>query len=273
MPADPIETSTPLAEISQGPGAFELFLDKNQKGIVVFAIVLALAAVGIVVYRGIETSRQETAGAALTKASDLAAYKAVVDGNADTKGAGSAMVLLADSQWTAGQQDDAIGTLRKFLESYPGHPAVPTAKASMGSKLMSQGKSGDAAKIFEDLTSDPDAKFLAPYALIALGDMARAAGDLDKARESYEKVSNYPESNFAETATKRLAVLKSKAPVEIDAPPTPPPAPSAPANGAQTLPGGLDLAPVEDTPPSSEFDTQPIIPPSAPPTPPSPAPH
>ena len=184
------------------------------------------------------------------------------------------MVLLQESQWTAGHHDDAIGTLRKFIESYPEHPAVPTAKASLASKLMSQGKSGDAAKIFEDLTSDPEAKFLAPYALIALGDMARAAGELDKARESYEKVSNYPESNFAEAATKRLAILKSKAPVEIDAPPPPPPtAPPVPANGGKAFPGGLDLAPVEDAPPSSELEAQPVIPPSAPPTPPSPAPH
>ena len=45
MSADLKESPTPLAEISQGPNAFEAFLDRNQKAIVVFAIALAIAAV------------------------------------------------------------------------------------------------------------------------------------------------------------------------------------------------------------------------------------
>ncbi len=76
MSADLKESSVPLAEISQGPNAFEAFLDRNQKGIVVLAILLAIGAVGLVIYRGIETSRQESAGAALTKAADLASFQA-----------------------------------------------------------------------------------------------------------------------------------------------------------------------------------------------------
>ncbi len=78
MSADLKESPVPLAEISQGPNAFEAFLDRNQKGIIVFAILLALGAVVAVIYRGVERSRQETAGAALTKAADLAALQAVV---------------------------------------------------------------------------------------------------------------------------------------------------------------------------------------------------
>ncbi len=64
------------------------------------------------------------------------------------------MVLLADSQWTGGKKDEAVGTLQKFIAASPSHPAIPTAKASLGSKLMDQGKTGDATKVFEDLASD-----------------------------------------------------------------------------------------------------------------------
>ena len=166
MSADLKESPVPLAEISQGPNAFEAFLDRNQKGLVVFAIVLAISAIGVVIYRGVENSRQQTAGIALSKAEDLASLQAVVDGNDHTLAAGSAMVLLANRQWTEGKQDDAIGTLKKFIASYPGHPALPAAKANLGSKLMAQGKtamppssSKNLSPILKPATSRPSPSF------------------------------------------------------------------------------------------------------------------
>jgi predicted negative regulator of RcsB-dependent stress response len=244
MSTDLKDSPVPLAEISQGPNAFEAFLDRNQKGLIVFAILLALGAIAAVIYRGVERSRQETAGAALTKASDLASLQAVVDGHSGTVAAGSALVLLADSQWADGKKDEAVGTLQKFIADSPAHPAIPTAKANLGSKLMSQGKTGDATRIFEDLASDSSARFIAPFALISLGDMAKAAGETDKAETSYNKVkSDFPDSSFADMATKRLAILKAKPPVEID----PPPAPEKPADPAEALksqlPPGVTVTP------------------------------
>jgi predicted negative regulator of RcsB-dependent stress response len=227
MSADLTESPVPLAEISQGPNAFEAFLDRNQKGIVIFAILLALGAVALVIYRGVETSRQQTAGAALNKAEDLASLQAVVTEHAGTTAAGSAMVLLANSQWTADKQDDAVATLRKFIAESPQHPAVPNAKANLASKLMAQGKSGDAAKLFEEISADPAASFIAPFALISLGDISKAAGDLEKAEGFYTKAKN-ADSSFADTASRRLAILKTKPPVEIEPPPAPPATPSAP---------------------------------------------
>lgn len=234
MSADLKESSVPLAEISHGPNAFEAFLDRNQKGIIVFAILLCIGAAALVIYRGIEKSREETAGAALNKASDTATYQSVVDQHANTTAAGSAMVLLADSQWAEGKKDESVATLRKFLESHPKHPASPTAKASLGAKLMSQGKTGDAAKVFEEITADPAARYIAPFALISLGDLAKAAGDLEKAEASYTKVrTDFADSSFADTASRRIAILKAKPPVEID-PPAAPKAPT-PSNEGPTI--------------------------------------
>ena len=252
MSTDLTESPVPLAEISQGPNAFEAFLDRNQKGIVVFAILLAIGAVALVIYRGVETSRQQTAGAALTKAADLAALQAVVTEHAGTTAGGSAMVLLANSQWTAGKQDDAVATLRKFIADSPEHPAIPTAKANLASKLVAQGKSGDAAKLFEELASDPAARFIAPFALISLGDISKAAGELEKADASYTKAkTDFPDSSFAGTATRRLAILKTKPPVEIE----PPPAPPAPTPETKpALPPGATITP---SAPAAEIPTAP----------------
>ncbi len=283
MSADLKESSVPLAEISQGPNAFEAFLDRNQKGIAVFAILLALGAAGLVIQRGMETNRQEDAGAALVKAEDTAALQGVLVNHADTKAAGSAMVLLANSQWTEGKKDEAIGTLRKFVSENPDHAAIPTAKASLGAKLMAQGKTGDAAKVFEELVADPASAYIAPFALISLGDMARADGDLEKAELDYVKVRNdFPDSNFSETATKRISTLKAKPPVEIE----PPPAPEKPADPVDPmsalksqLPPGISITPTPSpaTPaetPAAPVETPAVEAPAAPvETPAAPAPQ
>lgn len=262
MSADPKELSVPLAEISNAPSAFELFLDRNQKGIVVFAILLAIGAGALVVYRGMETNRQEDAGAALVKAEDAAGYLAVVDSHEGTKAAGSAMSLLADRQWTDGKQDEAIGTLQKFISTYPDHAAVSTAKASLGSRLMAQGKTAEATKIFDSLVADSASAFIAPFALISLGDIARAEGDLAKAESNYAKVrTEFPTSEFVDTVTRRIATLKAKAPAEIAPPPTPEKKPEDPLSGLKSsLPPGISITPVptpegEAAPAESSTDT------------------
>jgi tetratricopeptide (TPR) repeat protein len=160
------------------------------------------------------------------------------------------MVLLADRQWTAAKQDEAIATLRNFIAKSPDHPAAPTAKASLGAKLMAQGKSADASKVFSELASDPAARFIAPYALVALGDIAKAAGKLSEAEGAYTKAkTDFPGSSFAEIANGRLASVKAKAPVEIE--PAPPSAPPAPAAAAPVMPEPAKVeAPKVESPPT-----------------------
>jgi predicted negative regulator of RcsB-dependent stress response len=253
MSAEHPESPTPLAEISQGPSAFEQFLDNNQKNLIILTVLLVIGAAALVVYRGIEKSRQETAGAALNKAADLPSLQAVIQEHAGTHAAGSAMVLLAENQWNAGQQDAAITTLRNFISANADHPAFPTAQASLGSKLMAQGKSADASAVFQQIADDPKARFITPYALISLGDIARAAGDLDKAEASYNRAkTDFPDSSFTDTATQRIASLRATPPVEVEPPPAPPaevaPPAAAPAPTAVPAP---PTAPAESPAPAA----------------------
>lgn len=260
------ETSAPLGEIVQGPNKFEQFLDRNQKGLAILAVLLVLAALGLVIQRGIETSHQESAGAELVKADNLAGYQTLVDSNRDTVAGGSAMVLLADRQWADNKRDESIATLEKFIASSPDHAAIPSAKASLGAKLLAQGKTGEATKVFEGIIGSADAKFIAPYALLSLGDIALAAGDTTKAKESYAKITDdFPDSPFGQTANQRISSLTAKPPVEIDAPPVAPLAP--------TVPPAPGAAPMEDVPPVS-FPLTPnaAVPPVETPVPESPAP-
>jgi predicted negative regulator of RcsB-dependent stress response len=263
MSTDLKNSPTPLAEISQGPNAFEDFLDRNQKSVVVLALLLVIAAAGFVVYRGIAKSSEETAGAALNKAEDISSLQALIDQNGKTAAAGSAMVLLGNKQWTEGQQDAAIATLQKFIAENRSHPALPTAQASLAAKLMVQGKTADATKLFEEIAGNPSASFIAPFALISIGDIAKAGGDLTKAEASYTKAkTDFPDSSFSEVAGRRLAILKAKPPVEIEAPPVPE-TPVTPTDNSSEIPG---FTPIPGAP-AIEFPAE-TLPPEADVTPP-----
>lgn len=219
MSSNPIETPTPLAEISQGPSAFEAFLDRNQKLLIVAAIMLALATAAYVIYQGVEKSRQETAGAALIDAYEIDQLLEVINSHSGTQAAKSAQVLLADAQWNNGEKDKAVDTLKKFLAAHPDHPATATAKASLAAKLMKSDQSAEATALFEDIVDSPESRHLAPYSLICIGDIARAAGDLAKAENAYSRIAaEFNSSAFYNTAELRLRDLKAKAPTAIDPP-------------------------------------------------------
>lgn len=234
MPADRPESAVPLAEIAQGPSPFEQFLEKNQKLLVALAILIVIAAAGLVIYRGIENSHQLTAGAELVEADELPELQKLIANHSDTRAAHSAVILLAEEQWSAGQQDASIQSLREFVDSNPDHPALASARASLASKLMTQGKTGDASAVFQSIIDDNRSRYLAPYALISLGDLAKVAGDTGKAETLYSRARNeFPGSRFSNAAAERLAALKASPPVEVD-----PPAPAEPAPADATPPAG-----------------------------------
>lgn len=211
-----MESSSPLGEISQAPPALEVFLDKHQTKIIALAIILAIGAVVYVVHKGIVQSGEETAGGLLAKAEDISDLQGVVKNHEGTAAAFSAKVLLADKQWEDGQQDDAVATLKAFIEGGGKHPALAGAKASLASKLLAQGKQDEAATMFREITESPETRYLAPYAWICLGDIEAAKGNTDAAAKAYGMVaSDFPESSFAREASQRALMLKAKAPVEI----------------------------------------------------------
>lgn len=219
MSSKPSESATPLAEITQGPSKFEEFLDRNQKLLVVVAILIALGAAAFVVYRGIEQGRQETAGAELIAARDMNDLKTVINNHEGTQAAKSATVLLAEAQWDSDQQQESIATLEAFLAAEPDHPATPTAKASLAGKWMVQGKNAEAVELFEEIADDPSARHFAPYALICIGDIARSAGDTSRAEEAYSRASSeFSTSEYAGIASNRLRDLKAQPPVEVEPP-------------------------------------------------------
>lgn len=240
MADDPQTLATPLAEISQGPSAFELFLDRNQKSLLVLLILVILGIAGLVIYRGIEEGNRTTAGNILNRAKSAEDFQKVISAHPKTPAAATAHILLAEKQWSDNQKDAAIESLKSFLSAFPSHPGIPSAKASLAAKLMTQGKAAEAATVFEELTDDAASAYLAPYALLCLGDIAISGGDKDKAKKYYERAeANFPNSGFNEKITQRIASLEAARPVEIDPPPAPEPPidPAKPAFPTPFAPG------------------------------------
>jgi hypothetical protein len=133
--------------------------------------------------------------------------------------------LLADMQANEGKTDAAVQTLKDFIATHGDHAAKPTASAKLASQLMTQGKSVEASAIFQEIADNPTARYIAPYALICLGDIAKAGGDPAKAESYFNQVkTEFSESSFASIATDRIVTVRTKAPIEVE-PPPPAPAP------------------------------------------------
>lgn len=244
MPEETTPSVAPLAEINLGPSKFEQFLDNNQKTLAVLLAVAVVASAVYIVIRGVEKSREHSAGAALSKATDSAALREVFSSHANTNAAASAKLLLADMQASEGETDASIKTLQDFIATHNDHPARATASARLGACLMSQGKNAEASSIFQQIVSDPLARYIAPYALISLGDIAKIGGDTAKAESYFNKVkSEFPESSFINLANERLNSVQAKPPVEVQpaAPeakkePVAQPAPTSPTSAPAPAP-------------------------------------
>lgn len=215
------ESSSPIGEISHGPSAFEQFLDKNQKLLILVAILIAVATAGWVVQRGVREGVETAAGAALVDADDVAALQSLIEEHDGTPAAVSAGLLLADRQWDDGQQDAALATLNGLINNHPDHPAAGPAQARLGSRLAQQGKYDEAKPVLQALTQGSGADYLAPYALLTLAQIAKAEGDLERAGELLEQSANYPNNFFSQATNNQRRFLDFEMPEEIDPPPLP----------------------------------------------------
>lgn len=271
MSAKPSDPSTPLAEIAHGPSKFEEFLENNQKLLLLITVLIAVGTVVFVVMRGVEKGKQEAAGASMIDAMNAEELEKVIDEHAGTQASKSAQLLLADKQWSLGEIDAAIATLREFLADQADHPAAPTAKASLASKLVVEGRSNEAVPLLEDLIDDPQTRHLGAYALISLGDIAAAAEKQDKAMRYYDRViADHSGSDFVTTANSRIRDLGAVAPTVVATPEpledektrTPTETPTGtPEQADSTLEGEITLEPTKppapDKPLVSELEDSP----------------
>jgi hypothetical protein len=211
------DSHVPIAEIDLGPSKVDQFLDNHQNKLVIAAILIALGVVAYVIYDGLAQAKANEAGAALLSAQESGEYENVITTWPDTNAAASAKLLLADVQW-ADSQPDSIATLEEFINQYPQHPSIATAKTSLGLRLIEQGKTDEARDVLAEVVDNDAYRYIAPMACIALGDIAKAEGKISDATQWYERAQQDSEGQknaFEPLASARLLIVNAEPPTKL----------------------------------------------------------
>jgi tetratricopeptide (TPR) repeat protein len=233
----------------------QIFWERYKRGVLglLLAALLAVAAFGG--YRYYSYRREVAAGNLLASAKTAAEFQKVITDYPGTPAAGSAYLLLADAQRNEKKYTEANATLQAFLDKYPTHEMVGTARLAMGANLEALGKKDEALTVYQRLaTSDPHA-FTAPVALFSQIHLLKESNKIDEARRVCETIlTQYRESRLAGEVSRQLRMLKggteptpaaqpppAAPPVTTTVVPAPPPAaappaPQGPASSAPSAP-------------------------------------
>lgn len=243
----PADGPSPIGEISQEPSAFEAFLDKNQRNILILGIVGLLGVVGYVIVDGIRNSKLQAAASAVSSASTVPEYEAAAKEFEGTNAGGTALMRKAQLQWRDQQRDEAVATLDTFLSNYSEHPAYGAALTMMGTFQRDLGKAAEA-KDFLQQAADSGGP-TSSHALLYLGDIALLEKDMDSAKAFYQKILvDYDESHpqIEAQARQRIKLVGVNPPAEAVAKETPasPVTPTAATDPIKVSPNIVPNAPV-----------------------------
>ena len=234
----------------------QIFWDRYKRGVIgaLLAALLAVAAFGG--YRFYSYRRETAAGTLLASAKTPAEFQKVITEYPGTPAGGSAYLLLADAQRNEKKYTEANATLQAFLDKYPTHEMVGTARLAMGANLEALGKKDEALAVYQRLAASDAHAFTAPVALFSQIHLLKESNKIDEARRVCETIlTQYRESRLAAEVSRQLRMLKggsepnppaqpSTAPPPVTttvfpAPPpsaAAPPAPQGPASSAASAP-------------------------------------
>lgn len=204
-------------------------------------LLLLAGLVGYAVIQMVSYQRNQAAAQAFAVAKTPEQLAAFIREYEGMPSAGGAALLLAGTQRTAGQLDDALKTLNQFISKTPTHPLVGSAHLATASILEQQGKADDAITAYRRLLASDSRSLSAPVALLRLARIYKAQNKIEEAKSLYESLQGqFPSSSFSNEALRESQALVT---------PADPAAPAAPAGeGAPAAPAPAASAPVVPTP-------------------------
>lgn len=222
-------TPAPLGEIEHGPSKLEQFMEKNLKMLILLALLVIIGVAAFVIMSQLGEAKNREAGNALLAAESPEDYRKVAKDFPDSGAAASAQLLLAGQLWEEGKKQEAMETL-KSLAGNSESVAASQASFTLAGFQLKEGQTEEAKSNFESVLADSEAKYLHPLSLVALGDLANAAGELDLAKEYYQrKLDDYPAYADQNIAVTRLNLVGIDKPAKVPPPPAPDPATDADA--------------------------------------------
>src|SRR5947207_1515245 len=165
-----------------------VFWLRFQKEIAAALIVLILAAVGFAAYRFYINRRNSTAAELLGRAKNPHDYQEVITRYPATPAGASAYLLLAETQRNDKKFADSNATLQLFVDKYPNHDFVPTARLAMAANLESMGKTDEALSIYQQVAVKYANTYNGPLALISEVPLLKAKNRIEDARQVCEEI-------------------------------------------------------------------------------------
>ena len=220
----------------------EVFWDRYKKEVMA---VLVLALLGVAAFGGYQfySIRQENAAAVtLSSAKTAGDFQKVISQYPTTAAGASAYLLLADAQRNEKKFAEANTTLQAFIDKFPKHELVGTARLAMAGNLEALSKKDEALAAYQRVVADNPTGFVAPIALYSEIHLLKEKKKIDEARRVCETLmTQYRESRLAPDAAYQLRLLKPEnspvpAPSVSVAPPPPAAAPSAPPSAQSVAP-------------------------------------
>ena len=208
---------------------------------------LSLLAIGLVAmsavtgYRVYRDRREMAASAMFGSARTGSDYLQVINRYGDTSGAAAAYLLLANIQREERKFSEANTTLQTFIDKFPQHELVTTARMAIAANLEALGKQDEALAMYQLIASTNPGSFNAPHALLAQAQILEAKNRTEDARRICETImTKYRDSYAALEAARMLRTLKSTAPQNpsVGAIPSVSGMPVTPAPTASVSPGG-----------------------------------
>ncbi len=208
--------ATLLGEIEQGPSKFEQFLERNQKKLMVLGVALALGVAGYIVFDGMGKNKGLAASADFIDAHSASELQDVVASQQGTPAAGSALLTLANTQWSAGEKAASIESLESFISDYSEHDAYSAALISLSTKLISEGKSDEVKTYLDEVIEIEDGCF-APIAKNLQAEIALHSGNTEEAvsiLEGLESMGGQELGNLQGLVNRNLQLAKSPVPTK-----------------------------------------------------------
>lgn len=196
-----------------------VFWVQHRQKVVAFAGLFAAALLIYFASEFLRTKKLAAAGRALAEAKDDASLRQVATSYAGTAAAGNADLLLADNLRKASKLDEAVTTLRAFIDKYPDHPLISGGWTSLAATQEMQGKQDEALSTYQKVSTTFATSFSAPVALLGQARIFKEKGKTDEARRLFDQVINqFPDSMFSQQAARESQQLKKTAAESAAAP-------------------------------------------------------
>jgi tetratricopeptide (TPR) repeat protein len=202
---------------------FITFFRENSSRIILVVVIIAIAGIALRVYFANKKSSEEQARLKKLYADALyeqgkfkeavAAYQDIINVYGATKTGRISTLFLANSYFFAGDVDNALDYYEQSLKKLKGNKNLASAaQVGIASVYEQKGQFQEAIDNYEKAIEEYENTPSRIEALFAKARCLEFTNRYEEAVEVYSKiVGDYPESNFAEDAEKRIIFLRGAA--------------------------------------------------------------